>query len=419
MRRGIPAGLLAALLCASPGAALETIRLRDGRSLAADEAWFEGTELRYRKDGALFSVPRELVDRVIPPHGAEPGLDPHVRRSRERLAAGDASEALRFARLALFRDPTSLTGRQALAAAQVALGDAAGARATAQSALEAGPADARTHELLGDALADLADFAAARGHYAASLSLADEARVRAKLESLLAGPPPASGARFRLRYDGAADEPLGVAVLRELDRAFDEYASRLGFAPAQPVTVVLQTAESFRDTTRAPDWAAAWNDGRIRVPVAGIGRPTPGLVRVLRHELAHSFVAARAGASCPTWLQEGLAQWLGGEPPARDVELLAPLARAGKLPRLESLEAAFVGLSEKDATLAYAQSLSVVAHVQGRWGEDGLRRLLDALGEGRPAAEALPIALGQSYGELQKDWEKSLRQPAQAQTPRR
>jgi hypothetical protein len=185
------------------------------------------------------------------------------------------------------------------------------------------------------------------------------------------------------------------------------------------VTVVLQTAESFRDTTRAPDWAAAWNDGRIRVPVAGIGRPTPGLVRVLRHELAHSFVAASAGASCPTWLQEGLAQWLGGEPPARDVELLAPLARAGKLPRLESLEAAFVGLSEKDATLAYAQSLSVVAHVEGRWGEDGLRRLLDALGEGRPAAEALPIALGQSYGELQRDWEKSLRQPAQAQTPRR
>lgn len=419
MRRGVSAGLLTVLLCVSPSAALETIRLRDGRSLAADEAWFEGTELRYRKDGALFSVPRDLVERVIPPHGAEPGLDPQVRRSRERLAAGDANEALRFARLALFRDPTSVAGRQALAAAQVALGDAAGARATAQSALDSGPANALTHEILGDALADLADFAGARGHYAASLSLADEARVRAKLESLLAGPPPTSGARFRLRYDGAADEPLGVAVLRELDRAFDEYTVRLGFAPAQPVTVVLQTAESFRDTTRAPDWAAAWNDGRIRVPVAGIGRSTPGLVRVLRHELAHSFVTARAGSSCPTWLQEGLAQWLGGETPTRDIEMLAPRARAGTMPRLESLEAPFVGFSERDAMLAYAQSLSVVAHVAHRHGEDGLRRLLDALGEGRPAAEALPIALGQSYGELQRDWERTLRPPARAQTPGR
>jgi hypothetical protein len=67
-----------------------------------------------------------------------------------------------------------------------------------------------------------------------------------------------------------------------------------------------------------------------------------------------------------------------------------------------------VGLSEADATVAYAQSLSAVAHLLRRGGEAGMRRLLEALGNGLPAAEALPTAFALSYGELQRDWEAHL-----------
>jgi len=67
-----------------------------------------------------------------------------------------------------------------------------------------------------------------------------------------------------------------------------------------------------------------------------------------------------------------------------------------------------VGLSEADATAAYAESLSVVAHLLRLRGEAGVRRLVDALGRGQPAAEALPEAYAMSYGELQKDWEAHL-----------
>ena len=140
-----------------------------------------------------------------------------------------------------------------------------------------------------------------------------------------------------------------------LDEAWADHERQLGFAPDQPVTVVLQTAKAFYDTTRAPGWAAAWNDGTIRVPVMGLDRPTPGLVRVLRHEMAHSFVASRTGANCPTWLQEGLAQWLEGGDPAREDAGLASLARSSRLPQLESLERPFVGLSERRPQVAYAE----------------------------------------------------------------
>ena len=256
---------------------------------------------------------------------------------------------------------------------------------------------------------ELADFVGAREQYRMSLELDPQPRVQRKLDTVFASAASSSSARLQIRYDGASDQPLGLAVLRVLDLAWAEYEKRLGFAPAQAVTVVLETATSFRDTTRAPEWAAAWNDGTIRVPVAGLQAPTPGLVRVLRHELAHSFVASRAGASCPTWLHEGIAQWLEGRDAQREDAELAKLAARKPLPRLESLESPFVRLTEAQATTAYAESLSAVAHIVRRRGERGLRRLIDALADGHPAAEALPVALAVSYGELQRDWETHLR----------
>jgi hypothetical protein len=335
-------------------------------------------------------------------------VDPDVRRSRERLAGGQPEEALRHARLALFRQPQSVAALQALAAAQIALGDATRARATVTEALSLEPGSPLSLELLGDVLVEAGDFAAARDQYRLAAEAAPQPRVHKKLEALGPVSGSVSSARFRIRFDGASDEPLGLAVLNVLDQAWEDHERRLGFAPDLPVSVVLQTAQAFQDTTRAPGWAAAWNDGTIRVPVMGLDRPTPTLVRVLRHEVAHSFVAARTGANCPTWLQEGLAQWLEGGDPGREDATLANIARASALPRLDSLEQAFVGLSEAQAQVAYAESLSAVAYIVKHYGEDGLRRLIAALATGLKAAEALPAAIGLSYADLQRAWEQRL-----------
>ena len=129
-------------------------------------------------------------------------------------------------------------------------------------------------------------------------------------------------AQFRIRYDGGVNEPLGLAVLDVLSQAYKEYARRLGFAPEDPVTVVLQMGTAFQEGG-APEWAAGTNDGTIRVPVHGLDAPSPQLVRVLRHELAHSFIASRTAGNCPTWLQEGIAQWLEGGDPGRQDAFVA------------------------------------------------------------------------------------------------
>ena len=400
--------LAAFVLAFAGGAGADTIVLEDGRLFDADEAWYEGSVLRYRKDGRLFDLPRHAVSHVESAGPEGTLVDPDVRSSRERLATGDAPEALRFARLALFRDPSSVPGLEALAAAQLALGDPDRARESAQAALGYEPRRARSLELLGDALAALGDAEGARSRYRAALETSEQGRVRGKLEALGNGLAHVSSARFRIRYDGAADEPLGLAVLSVLDRTWDEYEARLGFSPDLPVTVVLETASTFRDTTRAPEWAAAVNDGTIRVPVRGIKKATPGLVRVLRHELAHSFLAARVGGTCPTWLQEGLAQWLEGGDPAREDGRLAATARAGQLRELKELETPFAGLTEAEATSAYAQSLSAVAHLLRLRGVVGLRVLIESLANGEATADALRTAFGLGYAGLQRGWEAHL-----------
>jgi hypothetical protein len=386
----------------------DSIVLTTGRVIEADHAWLEGPEVRYLRNDTIYSVPRELVARVEASDGGPALVDPDVRKSREQLAAGQAQEALRHARLALFRQPQSVAALQALAAAQIALGDATRARATVTEALSLEPGSPLSLELLGDVLAEAGDFAAAREQYRLAAEAAPQPRVNKKLEALGPVAGSVSSARFRIRFDGDSDEPLGLAVLNVLDQAWEDHERRLGFAPNLPVTVVLQTAKAFQDTTRAPGWAAAWNDGTIRVPVMGLERPTATFVRVLRHEVAHSFVASRTGANCPTWLQEGLAQWLEGGDPDREDESLAKLAHGAALPRLDSLERAFVDLPEARAQVAYAESLSAVAYILKHHGEDAVRRLIAALATGLKAAEALPAAIGLSYAELQRAWENRL-----------
>jgi peptidase MA superfamily protein len=227
-------------------------------------------------------------------------------------------------------------------------------------------------------------------------------------------PPPrpsAPAAQFRIRYDGGVNEPLGIAVLDTLGKAYAEYARRLRFAPEEPVTVVLQMGTAFQEGG-APEWAAGTNDGVIRVPVQGIDKPSPSLVRVLRHELAHSFIAARTGGNCPTWLQEGISQWLEGGDPARHDDAASAAAAQGRLISLLTLEAPFQSLPAEQVPLAYAESLSAVAHILTLRGEAGVGRILASLGDRLPSEEALPVSIALSYPELQKSWIVHLLRPA-------
>lgn len=213
--------------------------------------------------------------------------------------------------------------------------------------------------------------------------------------------------QFRLSYVGEVDRSLGSVVLARLRVTYREFEERFGFGPPGVIRVVL-TGEASLGYSRYPDWVAGINDGTIRVPVRRLEEPGTNLDRLIRHELAHSFLSSRTQGNCPTWLQEGVAQWLEGGDPEREDRSVAEELRSGDLLALHTLEAPFHERVEPDVRLAYAASLSATAHLLRTRGVQGLIRLIESLGAGVPSEDALAQAIGMSYAEFQKTWERHL-----------
>src|SRR5271155_3268197 len=179
-------------------------------------------------------------------------------------------------------------------------------------------------------------------------------------------------AHFTLRYSGGAEPALARDVLRTLEAHFSAIESELNFTPPDSIGVVLYTEQAFADITRAPGWVGALNDGRIRIPVQGLTGVTSDLAHVLKHELTHSFIKQKSHDRAPTWLQEGVAQWMEGRRSGGDAAALVEVAGQGQAPRLESLEGSWMGLPGNAARFAYAYSLAAVAAIIQNGGGGGL-----------------------------------------------
>jgi len=399
-----PVWACAFALLLARGAQADTITLNNGRVIEADRTWYDGSQLRYEKDGAAFGLPRRLVARVE--RGAPEPANPDVQRAKQELAAGHAPEAVRLLTAALARGIQPPEALYLLVEAHLACGDPVAARTAAERGLSIQPQDARLHALRGDALLAAGERLAAELAYRRSVQIRPDADVQRKLGALTPAPAAAVpiGAQLRIRYDGSVNEPLGAQVLAALGEAFAEYERHFGPVMTQPVTVVLQTTTEFQGDTRNPEWAAGINDGTIRAPVGGLDRVTPSLLKVLRHELAHSFVTAATNGNCPTWLQEGIAEWLEGADATRDDAIVATAMREQRLVSLLALDSGFRHLSAPEATVAYAESHSAVVHILRTRGEAGLKRLLAALGDGLPIEEAFVVALADSYSEFSRAW---------------
>jgi hypothetical protein len=167
-------------------------------------------------------------------------------------------------------------------------------------------------------------------------------------------------------------------VTRVLEDQFVSLRDELHYTPPEPIAVILYTQETFRDVTRTPGWAGAVNDGKIRVPVQGVETVSAELTRILRHELTHSFVYQKTSGRAPTWVQEGIAQWMEGRRTNGDAGMLVALFDQGQGKPLRYLDNSWMGLTPNQARYAYAWSLAVVEMIEAQSGADGINRLLDA-----------------------------------------
>jgi predicted negative regulator of RcsB-dependent stress response len=209
-------------------------------------------------------------------------------------------------------------------------------------------------------------------------------------------------AHFALKYNGSATPDLAHGILHVLEDDFHELESQLDYTPPEPIGVILYTEQSFADITRAPSWAGAINDGRIRIPVQGLTSVTPELARVLKHELTHSFIGQKSHNRAPTWLQEGTAQYMEGRRSTESAGALLNAASQGGVPTLASLEGSWLNLSGSSASVAYAWSLAAVESIVQTGGIGDVSRLLDAIATAPSTETALRDSLHSDYADLQQ-----------------
>ena len=225
---------------------------------------------------------------------------------------------------------------------------------------------------------------------------------------------------FKLRYSGAAAPALAREVLRTLERHFSAIESQLNFTPAEPIGVILYTQDAFSDITKAPSWAGALNDGRIRVPVQGLAGVDSELSRVLKHELTHSFIAQKTRSACmglaasctihaPAWIQEGLAQWMEGQRSREDAAVLLQIYNDNKAIPLSRLEGSWLNMSGDTARYAYAWALANIEYIVQADGMGDVERILDRIGAGMATEAALRDVLHSGYDDLMQSAAEYLR----------
>lgn len=214
---------------------------------------------------------------------------------------------------------------------------------------------------------------------------------------------------FTLRYEGKqTSESLRSELMSTLDAEYDDLVRVLGVAPRHSIAVVLYTSQQFFDVTQAPSWSGAVNDGKLRIPIEGITTMTPELARVLRHELAHSFINQLSGGRCPQWLNEGIAQAIEPKSISSRGRRLALLFEAQREIPFNTLEGSFMRLSPAEANLAYDESLAAVQYINEIYGMSDLQRVLSRLGEGSSPEAALRTTIHSDYGQLQEELGKYL-----------
>ena len=110
------------------------------------------------------------------------------------------------------------------------------------------------------------------------------------------------------------------------------------------------------------------------------------------------YVCTLGGRAVPAWVNEGLATVLE---PAGSKDLEAVLTRTNDGPALSKLHRSFVGLSVRDAEVAYASAARAVRRLIEQHGTSALVALLKDLSQGAPFDDAFQKRTAMKYDDFE------------------
>jgi hypothetical protein len=119
-------------------------------------------------------------------------------------------------------------------------------------------------------------------------------------------------------------------------------------------------------------------------------------------------VTQKTRGRCPTWLQEGIAQWMEGRRSGESASALVAAYDAKGAPSLANLEGSWMNFSGNAAAFAYAWSLAATESIIQAGGVSDISRLLDHIAV-NSTEDALRETLRSGYAELDQQTATFLR----------
>jgi tetratricopeptide (TPR) repeat protein len=216
-----------------------------------------------------------------------------------------------------------------------------------------------------------------------------------------------SGSRFEFFFDPSISESL-VRMLDEfLERASVEEARFFMRELASDQVVIVYGGRRYFEFSETPDWVGGFYDGKIRLPLEAGSEPSEALFGLLRHELAHAYLREISGRRAPSWLQEGLAQYVGGR--RVDPAFVEPFLSNMPADFLENSEGFFRQRTDREqARAAYALSLSFIQFLSARGGPGSVVCLAEELGQGRTLRESFLDLYRDTPASIEAAWRADL-----------
>jgi hypothetical protein len=123
---------------------------------------------------------------------------------------------------------------------------------------------------------------------------------------------------------------------------------------------------------------------------------------VLKHELTHSFIQQKTRGRAPTWIQEGLAQWMEGKRSDENAAVLVQIYDGGQSAPLGHMEGSWMGLPSDVARYAYAWALANIEYIVESNGMQDVQRILDRIAAGGTTEDSLKEVLHDDYNDLMR-----------------
>lgn len=223
-------------------------------------------------------------------------------------------------------------------------------------------------------------------------------------------------AHYRFEWRPGLEAPT-KALMSAVEAHHTRIYEALGVEPTGMTTVtVLEDAERMLEEAARrhnghtpPEWAEGLAYPTDREIYLHASEPLGALDVTFQHEISHVALGAVGGSRVPTWLHEGIAIRLSEGFAMERAWLLTEAATMDALLDLDDLSRGFPASGPR-AGIAYAQAVHFVGYLEGTYGADRMRALLQRLHTSDDTLrEAVRSVYGAALGEIESDWRKGLR----------